>query len=50
MFQNFFEKRFIVIVHLVRWLFILLLCCAGIVIGAVILGNLGITDIEVPLE
>jgi hypothetical protein len=39
MFQN---RTFIVILHIVKWLFILLLCCAGIVIGAVILGIMGI--------
>ncbi|PIC57968.1 hypothetical protein CSV80_06585 [Sporosarcina sp. P12(2017)] len=34
-----------VILYLVRWLFIFLLCCAGIGIGAVILGIMGV---EVP--
>lgn len=42
MFQFFFERTFIVILHIVKWLFILGLCCAGIVISAVILGIMGI--------
>ena len=42
MFQDFFVRTFIVILHILKWLFILILCCAGIVIGAVILGIMGI--------
>lgn len=42
MFQNFFVRTFIVILHIVKWLFIFVLCCAGIVIGAVIIGIMGI--------
>ena len=42
MFRNFFERTFIIILHMAKWLFILGFCCAGIVIGAVILGILGI--------
>ncbi|NYF23672.1 uncharacterized protein HemY [Sporosarcina sp. JAI121] len=45
MFPILFERTFIVILHIVKWIFILLLCCAGIVIGAVLLGIMGI---EVP--
>ncbi|MFF3099799.1 hypothetical protein [Viridibacillus arvi] len=45
MFQNFFERMFIVILHIIKWLFILVLCCASIIIGAVILAIMGI---EVP--
>jgi hypothetical protein len=48
MFQNFFERMFIVILHIIKWLFILVLCCAGIIIGAVILAIMGIevTNVE----
>ncbi|CAH0316798.1 hypothetical protein CW306_26845 [Bacillus sp. BA3] len=42
MFQNFFERTFILILHIVKLLIILVLCCAGIIIGAVILGIMGI--------
>ncbi|CAH0282438.1 hypothetical protein SRABI84_03951 [Peribacillus simplex] len=42
MFQNFFERPFILILHIVTLLIILVVCCAGIIIGAVILGIMGI--------
>ena len=42
MFQIFFERTFVIIIHIVKWFFILGLCFAGIVIGAVILAILGI--------
>lgn len=35
-------RTIIVLLHIVRWLFIVGLCSAGIVVGAVILGIMGI--------
>ncbi len=35
-------RAFIIILQIVRWLFILVICCAGIILGAVILGMMGI--------
>ncbi|MFL0584316.1 hypothetical protein ACH0B6_17220 [Solibacillus silvestris] len=48
MFQNFFERAFVVALHLLKWLFILLICCGGIIIGLVLLAILGfdIPDME----
>ncbi|MGE7981397.1 hypothetical protein [Solibacillus sp. NPDC093137] len=48
MFQNFFERAFVVTLHLLKWLFIILICCSGIIIGLVLLAILGfdIPDME----
>lgn len=35
-------RAFIILLQIVRWLFILVICCAGIILGAVILGMMGI--------
>jgi len=35
-------RAFIILLKIVRWLFILVICCAGIILGAVILGMMGI--------
>lgn len=48
MFQNFLEKAFEVTLHLLKWLFIILIFCSGIIIGLVLLAILGfdIPDME----
>ncbi len=35
-------RAFIILLQIVRWLFILVICCACIILGAVILGMMGI--------
>lgn len=48
MFQNFLERAFVVTLHLLKWLFIILIFCSGIIIGLVLLAILGfeIPDME----